>query len=146
MEIPSSNTLVPSARQCFTPIGLQVMDFFPGNLGIGNTTPNAPLSFGNDLGDKISMWTLGDGSSYGFGIQGYTLQIHTDVVQAGVAFGYGSSASFVENFRFKGNGAFAVQVKWDKRDRCSHRTERRRTIMDQPRANISILPSNGQQR
>jgi len=83
--------------------------FFSGNLGIGNETPNARLSFGNDLGDKISLWTLGDGSSYGFGIQGYTLQIHTDVVQTGVAFGYGSSASFVENFRFKGNGAFAVQ-------------------------------------
>ena len=83
--------------------------FFSGNLGIGNETPNARLSFGNDLGDKISLWTLGDGSSYGFGIQNYTLQIHTDVIQAGVAFGYGSSTSFVENFRLKGNGAFAVQ-------------------------------------
>jgi hypothetical protein len=82
--------------------------FFSGKLGIGNETPNAPLSFANDLGDKISLWTLGDGSSYGFGIQNYTLQIHADVPEAGVAFGYGSSASFVENFRFKGNGALAI--------------------------------------
>jgi hypothetical protein len=82
--------------------------YFYGNLGIG-IDPAFPLSFRGDLGNKISLWDNGDGTSYGFGIQSLLLQIHTDVQQADIGFGYGSSGSFVENFRFRGNGAFAVQ-------------------------------------
>jgi hypothetical protein len=84
--------------------------YFYGNLGIGIEPPlGFPLSFRGDLGNKISLWDDGSGTSYGFGIQSLLLQIHTDVQQADIGFGYGSSGSFTENFRFRGNGAFAVQ-------------------------------------
>jgi len=81
--------------------------FFQGNLGIG-TTPTFPLTFNNGLGDKICLWTNVTGTSYGIGVKNYLMQIHTDVKEADIAFGYGGSTSFNENFRFKGNGALAV--------------------------------------
>ena len=37
-------------------------------------------------------------------IQSLLLQIHTDILSADIAFGYGSSAAFTENLRIKGNG------------------------------------------
>ena len=82
--------------------------YFAGKLGIGNAQPNFPLSFGDAAGDKISLWS-NSAASYGFGIQSYLLQVHTDVPEADIAFGYGSSAAFTENFRLKGNGALAVK-------------------------------------
>jgi hypothetical protein len=44
-----------------------------GNIGIGNTTPPAPLSFKASLGDKIQLYPGGGASRYGFGIQSGTL-------------------------------------------------------------------------
>jgi hypothetical protein len=81
--------------------------FFAGSLGIGNATPNFPLSFSGAAGDKISLWS-NSGSSYGFGVQSYLLQIHTDVPEADIAFGSGSSASFTETMRIKGNGNLGI--------------------------------------
>ncbi len=74
-----------------------------GNTGIGNSTPGFPLSFSTAIGDKISLWS-NSSNSYGFGIQGSLLQIHTDISAADIAFGYGSSSSFFETMRIKGNG------------------------------------------
>jgi len=82
--------------------------YFSGKLGIGNTYPNFPLSFSDALGEKIGLWGQW-GSTYGIGIQPYKLQIHTDVVQADIILGYGSSESMIETFRFRGNGAFSVR-------------------------------------
>jgi hypothetical protein len=78
-----------------------------GNVGIGTTTPGFPLTFANVVGDKISLWGQ-SGNSYGFGIQGALLQIHTDTSGADIAFGYGSSASFTETMRVKGNGSVGI--------------------------------------
>ena len=74
-----------------------------GNVGIGTTTPAFPLSFPQSVGDKISLW--GDnGDHYGFGIQGYLFQIHSNAADADIAFGYGSSLNFHDTMRIKGNG------------------------------------------
>lgn len=81
--------------------------FFQGYLGIGNI-PRFPLTFANSLGDKISLWSSGGASSYGIGMRDYLMQIHTDVQQADIAFGYGASGQLNETFRFRGNGAFVV--------------------------------------
>jgi hypothetical protein len=78
-----------------------------GNVGIGTTAPGFPLSFPNKLGDKITLWG-NSGAHYGFGIQNYLLQIHTNGLAADIAFGYGSSASFTENMRIKGNGNVGI--------------------------------------
>ena len=78
-----------------------------GNVGIGNNSPGFLLNFPLSLGDKVSFWG-NSGAHYGIGIQSSLLQIHTDVAAADIAFGYGTSASFTENFRVKGNGALSV--------------------------------------
>lgn len=80
-----------------------------GNIGIGATSPGFPLNFANILGDKISLWG-NSGSHYGFGIQGGLLQIHTDLSGSDIAFGYGTSASFTETMRIKGNGKVGIGV------------------------------------
>jgi len=74
-----------------------------GNTGIGNSTPGFPLSFATAVGDKVSLWS-NSSNSYGFGIQSSLLQIHTDISASDIAFGYGSSSSFFETMRIKGNG------------------------------------------
>jgi len=78
-----------------------------GNIGVGTTSPSFPLSFPSVLGDKIGLWG-GPGASYGFGIQGGLLQIHTDTSGSDIAFGYGQSFFFTENMRIKGNGNVGI--------------------------------------
>ncbi len=79
----------------------------PGNVGIGISSPGFPLNFAPALGDKIALWGS-NGAHYGFGIQSGLLQIHTDAPAADIAFGYGSSASFTETVRIKGNGNVGI--------------------------------------
>lgn len=78
-----------------------------GNVGIGTTAPNFPLNFSSALGDKIALWG-NTAAHYGLGIQSLLLQIYTDAASSDIAFGYGSSSSFTETMRIKGNGAIAV--------------------------------------
>jgi len=78
-----------------------------GNIGISTSTPSFALSFPPVLGDKISLWS-NSSNSYGFGIQGSQLQIHTDISAADIVFGYGSSAAFNETMRVKGNGNVGI--------------------------------------
>src|SRR6059058_3887037 len=40
--------------------------YFKNNLGINNLTPQFPLSFNGAVGDKISLWTDGSPTHYGF--------------------------------------------------------------------------------
>ncbi|MEE9293657.1 MAG: hypothetical protein V3W34_01660 [Phycisphaerae bacterium] len=78
-----------------------------GNVGIGDTTPDFPLSFPNTLGDKISLW--GDsGDHFGLGIQSGTLQIHTKLSTERIVFGFGSSDSLTETMRIQGNGRVGI--------------------------------------
>ena len=78
-----------------------------GNVGIGTNAPGFPLTFSDQLGDKISL-SGPSGDHYGFGIQGDLLQIHTKGANSDIAFGYGSSNSFKETMRIKGNGNVGI--------------------------------------
>nr|MBK9651130.1 hypothetical protein [Bacteroidota bacterium] len=77
------------------------------NVGIGTTAPQHKLSFGNNLGSKISFWDGGT-SNYGIGLQGYLLQYYTASINDDHAFGYGSSSAFTETMRIKGNGNVGI--------------------------------------
>ncbi len=74
-----------------------------GNVGIGQSSPGFPLNFASALGDKISLYG-NSGAHYGLGVQSNLLQIYTNANSADVAFGYGTSTSFTETLRIKGNG------------------------------------------
>jgi hypothetical protein len=77
------------------------------NIGINNSSPQFPLSFNGALGDKISLWTDGAPTHYGFGIQSGLFQIFSKTSLDNIAFGYGSSTSFNERMQiinFGGEG------------------------------------------
>jgi hypothetical protein len=82
---------------------------FATRVGIGTTLPAFPLSFPNTLGDKISLYpSATPNNSFGFGIQGNQLQIHTAEPASDVVFGSGSSANLSETMRIKGNGNVGI--------------------------------------
>ena len=83
-------------------------NFINSKLGINNPSPQFPLTFNGELGDKISLWTDGGPTHYGFGIGAGLLQIFTNTFVDDVAFGYGSSTAFTENVRIKGNGNVGI--------------------------------------
>ncbi len=97
---------VPLSTSQWTTSGANI-HYSSGNVGIGTITPGFPLSFGSTSGDKISLWGQ-SGPHYGFGIQGGQLQIHTDVIGSDILFGYGTSGSFTERMRIKGNGNVGI--------------------------------------
>jgi trimeric autotransporter adhesin len=87
------------------PGGWQIgMDVKNGLMGIGTTDPTAPLSFANNIGNKIALWGDATGGHYGLGIQGSLLQMYSSASNADIAFGYGSSYAFTENARLFGAG------------------------------------------
>ncbi len=67
-----------------------------GNVGIGITTPNAPLAFTNTTGTKISLYEGSANSQYGFAVQSGQLQLYTDAVAAKISFGYYTSGVYTE--------------------------------------------------
>lgn len=80
-----------------------------GNIGIGETNPGFPLNFYGSLGDKISLFgNAANGSSIGFGIKSGLFQMHSYQASDDIAFGYGSSNSFTEQMRIKGNGNVGI--------------------------------------
>ena len=56
---------------------------------------------------KIALWG-NSGAHYGLGIQNALLQIHSNDFLSDIAFGYGSSSSFTETMRIKGNGNLGI--------------------------------------
>lgn len=76
-------------------------------VGIGNTNPNAPLSFAATLEKKITLYP-GNTGDVGFGVAGNRLQIYSDNPNADVAIGYDAAGTFNERFAVKANGALAV--------------------------------------
>ena len=46
-----------------------------GNVGINQTSPNAPLSFNTGLGQKIELYNSGSGNEFGLGVQNSELRI-----------------------------------------------------------------------
>jgi hypothetical protein len=77
-------------------------------VGIGTTAANFPLTFANELGNKLALWSSTATQYYGMGIQNNLFQIFTDFGGSDIAFGYGSSAAFTETMRIKGNGNVGI--------------------------------------
>ena len=82
-------------------------DAINSRVGIGNTTPNAPLSFPAYLGKKITLYP-GVSGDVGMSVQGNLLQIYSDNPNADIALGYDQAGVFTERFRVKANGALVV--------------------------------------
>ena len=78
-----------------------------GNVGIGTTTPNAPLSFPPTLTHKITLYPGATGDA-GLGMAANRLQIYSDNPNGDVAMGYDAAGTFNERFAVKPNGALAV--------------------------------------
>lgn len=74
-----------------------------GNVGVNNSSPDAPLTFANSIGEKVDLFPNTTGN-YGIGIQPGGLQLHTDSAAADVVFGYGRSAALTETARITGTG------------------------------------------
>ena len=79
-----------------------------GNVGIGTSTPNSPLSFADAVGNKISLWGNSSTSNYGLGIQSSLLQLYVPGTTDNIAFGTGGSNSFTERMRIQGNGNVGI--------------------------------------
>ncbi|MCL6534422.1 MAG: hypothetical protein K6U12_14245 [Armatimonadetes bacterium] len=78
------------------------------NIGIGTSSPAAPLAFANALGNKIAFWSNSDATQYGIGLQSGRLQIYCDLPGSSITFGRGNSASFTEVMRIQGNGNVGI--------------------------------------
>jgi hypothetical protein len=74
-----------------------------GNVGIGNSNPEFPLSFPTSYGEKISIWGDPTIGRVGFAVQPSNFQMLTDA-GTDITFGYGLSGSAFENMRIKYNG------------------------------------------
>ncbi|HEX5651493.1 MAG TPA: hypothetical protein VFX58_00375, partial [Chitinophagaceae bacterium] len=78
-----------------------------GKVGIGTTTPNAPLGFPATTGKKITLYP-GLSGDMGLGVQPNVLQIYTDNPNGDIAFGYDNGGNFSERHRIKANGALSL--------------------------------------
>lgn len=92
----------------WTASGNSIYNNNPGNVGIGVNNPVSPLSFASSTGNKISLYGSDVNSHYGLGIQGSLLQIYAAGVGDDIGLGYGSSSSFTERMRIKGNGYVGI--------------------------------------
>ena len=81
-----------------------------GNLGIGTTETLVPIHMASSLGNKLLLYGDSYSPHYGMGIQGGLLQLYTDASVSDIAFGYGSSNSFTERMRIKGNGNVGINT------------------------------------
>jgi hypothetical protein len=77
-----------------------------GMVGIGNPTPELPLSFANTFGGKIALKKTA-ASYFGFGVSPGALQIHSDGPSSDILFGY-NNGTFTETTRMTGTGRFGI--------------------------------------
>ena len=76
-----------------------------GNIGINNTSPQAPLSFNTSTGNKIDFYhNTGTSDRYGVQVQSSELRIHSGSGGAGdggITLGKSSTSSFTEAMRVR---------------------------------------------
>jgi hypothetical protein len=96
----------------WTNAGNNIYNTNTGNVGIGTTTPNAPLQFSNGLTNrKVVLYETGnnDHQYYGFGINAGALRYQTDATAADHVFYSGANeSSSNELMRIKGNGNIGI--------------------------------------
>jgi hypothetical protein len=80
------------------------------NVGIGTASPTGPLSFANQLGNKLVLWGDGTTGHYGIGVQSTFLQLYADVPNSNIVFGYGRSSGFTERVRIINSGGDGMYV------------------------------------
>ena len=82
-----------------------------GNVGIGTTNPNYPLSFGSNLANtKLAIWDGGaNGVAFGLGVQGGQFRFHLN--QASDRFSFLNGANGTELVTISGNGDVALLGK-----------------------------------
>ena len=76
-----------------------------GNVGIGESSPNAPLSFPASFGEKIRLY---NSVNFGIGVQSSAFEFITNSATDDFVFGYGSSGSLTELMRIEGSGNVGI--------------------------------------
>ena len=102
-----SNAGIGGTFDTYGTVGLVSMK----NVGIKTISPAYPLSFKDEIGDKISLFggeTNTTTNHYGMGIQSAQFQLFTPTTNDDIVFGIGRSAAFTENVRLKGNGKVGI--------------------------------------
>jgi len=84
-----------------------------GNVGIGITTPQAPLSFANTAGNKIDFYhsTVSTGDRYGIQVQSDQLIIHSGAAglsTGGILLGKSTTSTFTEAMRITNGGNVGI--------------------------------------
>lgn len=82
-----------------------------GNMGINVTNPLKPLSFDNNLGNKIALWGNGDTDHYGLGVVASTMRLYVPNNTARFEFGYGNANAFIEKARLTASGQFLLGIQ-----------------------------------
>jgi hypothetical protein len=83
-----------------------------GNVGIGNTDPQAALSFATAVGNKIDFYhNVSTSDRYGIQVQSDTLLIHSGtggVASGGIVLGRSSTSTFTETMRVRNDGTVTI--------------------------------------
>ena len=106
-ELTSVPFSLNSGDNRWTKIGNNITNNNSGNVGIGNFSPDFPLSFPSTYGQKISLWGNAAASA-GFGVQPGKLQMFTEVSTSDIEFGFGSSPAIDTNMIIKGTGNVGI--------------------------------------
>jgi hypothetical protein len=76
-----------------------------GQVGIGTSSPDTPLTFAQSVSNKISLY---QGTNWHIGMANYSstnvMEFASDAVGEDITFGYGAAGSITRNVTFKGNG------------------------------------------
>ncbi len=86
-------------------IANSVMYESSSKIGIGTTSPDAPLSFPNSVGAKVNFY---DGLNYDIGIQSDLMEFIIPNGTANFTFGHGSSGSLTRLVTIKGSGNVGI--------------------------------------
>lgn len=82
-----------------------------GNFGINVSNPLKPLSFDNNIGNKISLYGSGSSLHYGLGIGNSTMRMYVPTATERFEFGHGNASSFDEVARLTGTGQLLLGVQ-----------------------------------